>query len=160
MSYIGSQKYINWSSIVDQSPELQKLLSEENLTYCQKEITRLLKGVHPEGRDIIVTKRSISALLFSIYDEHVKTFKQVGDIYSRYVLPIELHRDDLSRIVDKTIRTIVNTERTEYETIRNNQRITVWNTMYGDFNQEGLRAHSTIKLRERRPAPLQFHMNY
>lgn len=160
MSFVGKQKYINWDAIYAETPELRDLFSDETLTYCQQQITQKLKGVHHEGRDIIVTKRSISNLLFSVYDDKIHNQRKVGDIYSRHIQPNELHRTDLQDIVQQTINIIVNDTRIEYETIRNNQKMTVWNTMYGDFNQEGLRAHSKIKTREKRVPSLQFHMNY
>ncbi len=159
MSSIGSQRYINWDAIYAQTPELQELLSEESLTKCQNRITDMLKDVHPEGRPIIVTKRVISSLLFSIFDDHTHNNKHVGDIYSRHIQPNELSRNDMQVIVDKTIRTIVNDVRGEYQTVKNNQQLTVWNTVYGDFNERGLRAHPPIKLREKRVG-MQFHMNY
>ena len=41
-----------------------------------------------------------------------------------------------------------------------NNSLSIWNSLYGDFNEAGLRAHPKIKLRERRPATMQFNMNY
>jgi hypothetical protein len=42
----------------------------------------------------------------------------------------------------------------------NNSKLTIWTTVLGDFNEHGLQSHPKIKLREKRPAPLQFNMNY
>jgi len=41
-----------------------------------------------------------------------------------------------------------------------NKKLTVWTTLLGDFNKEGLRAHAPIKLRRRHPQYMAFNMNY
>ena len=33
----------------------------------------------------------------------------------------------------------------------NNKKLTIWTTVFGDFNSHGLRSHAPIKLRERKP---------
>ena len=40
------------------------LYSEENLDAMSRKITQLLKGVNPEGRDIIVPKDTISGVIY------------------------------------------------------------------------------------------------
>ena len=42
----------------------------------------------------------------------------------------------------------------------NNRKLTIWTTVYGDFNQHGLQQHSKIKVRNKRPNPMEFNMNY
>jgi hypothetical protein len=49
--------------------------------------------------------------------------------------------------------------RSEYELAENNAGFSAWSALYG-ANDHGLRAHSQIKLRERRPTPFQFNMNF
>ena len=44
--------------------------------------------------------------------------------------------------------------------IEANKKLTIWNTVYGDFNKEGLRGHSQIKIREKHPQYMAFNMNY
>ena len=41
-----------------------------------------------------------------------------------------------------------------------NNTLDIWNTVYGDFNKAGLRAHPKIKLREKHPQYMAFNMNY
>ena len=48
----------------------------------------------------------------------------------------------------------------EYEIEENNKKLTIWSTLYGDFNREGLRAHPPIKIRNRRIDQMSINMNY
>ena len=67
---------------------------------------------------------------------------------TRYIVPNKVARDDLNSFNNQVITVIVNTILDEYETTKLNQRLSIWNTVYGDFNVEGLRAHSKIRYKE------------
>ena len=41
-----------------------------------------------------------------------------------------------------------------------NEKLTIWTTLLGDFNEHGLRQYPPIKLRNKRPDPMLFHMRY
>lgn len=62
-------------------------------------------------------------------------------------------------ILNQVVEFMVEYIKTEYEINANNKRYSAWSTLYG-ANDVGLRAHSQIKLRERRPTPFQFHMKF
>lgn len=149
---------VGWSDSVDQRDGYKQLFSESNIQNIQTKITQLLNGLSPDGRPIIVTKDVIGSVLSQCMESHKP---QVGDMYSRYILPsIEIERNDVRDIVDRTINIIVTQIRNEYEMANNNKKLTVWNTLLGDFNKEGLRAHAPIKVRKRRSDRMMFHMNY
>ncbi len=158
MSYIAQQKYINWDTL-SRTPELKFLYSKDTCQWCQEQIRLALKEMYPERPSVLVTEPVIQGLLFSVFEDHKQNFRRVGDIYTRYIQPIELQRNDVQEILEKVVRTAVNQIRTEWQTIENNQKLTVWNTLYGEHNPEGLRAHPTIKINHRRP-PTQIHMRY
>jgi len=42
----------------------------------------------------------------------------------------------------------------------NNKKLSIWNSVYGEFNEKGLRAHPPIKIRKKRPQRMMFNMNY
>ena len=44
--------------------------------------------------------------------------------------------------------------------IEENHKLSVWNTIYGEFNEKGLRAHPPIKIRKKHPQYMAFNMNY
>ena len=154
---IGFKKYVGWQSNAD-NPNFQFLFGHDRMLMYQQKITDLLQGVGPDGRPIIVPLETIGSVLFQCYETNNP---KVGDIYSRYIqADIESRRNDVRDIVDRTINIIVSQIRNEYEMAANNRKLTVWNTLYGDFNKEGLRAHPPIKVRKRRSERMQFHMNY
>lgn len=62
-------------------------------------------------------------------------------------------------IINQVVQFMVEYIKTEYEINANNKRYSAWSALYG-ANDVGLRAHSTIKLREKRPTPFQFHMKF
>ena len=62
-------------------------------------------------------------------------------------------------IINQVVEFMVEHIKTEYEINANNKRYSAWSALYG-ANDGGLRAHSKIKLREKRPTPFQFHMKF
>ena len=85
----------------------------------------------------------------------------LGDIYSRYIISgIEETRNDTRDIIDRAIEVIVSQIRTEKEVEENNKKLTIWTTLYGDFNAHGLRQTPPIKVRKHKKPAFQFNMNY
>ena len=62
-------------------------------------------------------------------------------------------------IINQVVEFMVEHIKTEYEINANNKRYSACSALYG-ANDVGLRAHSQIKLREKRPTPFQFHMKF
>lgn len=151
----GYLKYIGWEQTFKSTKSLQMLVHPENLKRYQTRITELLRGVHPEGRPIIVPVETIEHVIFKCYESYRP---QVGSIYSRHIQMSE--RSDIENIVEDAVSRIVSQIRNEYESVRHNNSLTIWTSMYGDFNAHGLRAHPPIKVRENSNRRMQFHMNY
>lgn len=147
--------YVGWSGT--QSINYEYLFSNEMLSFLQSKITELLQGVDDANRPIIVPIENIRSVLYQCYDSFVPN---AGDIYSRYIIDKDQPRNDIRDIVDRAVNIIVTQIRNEIETIRNNRRLSIWSTLYGDFNKQGLRQHSVIKVRKRGPERFQFNMRY
>jgi hypothetical protein len=62
-------------------------------------------------------------------------------------------------VLNQVVEFMVEYIKTEYDINTNNKRYSAWSALYG-ANDVGLRAHSQIKLREKRPTPFQFHMKF
>lgn len=154
----SSMSYIGWENTSSQCPNLTFLLSTTNLEQLQKVIMEQLDGVHPEGKRIIVSLPEIANVVSYIYQNGTR--ENIGDIYSRYIIPQEMPRNDIRSINNQSIQAIVNMLKTQFETEKNNKRLSVWNSVYGDFNKEGLRAHAPIKIRKKHPQYMAFNMNY
>lgn len=146
--YVGYEQDYNINALI---------FTEENISRIQTEVSRLLRGVDPKGREIRVTRDVVIKALDNINQGFIP---QVGDIYGRYNVVDENRRSDISTIVNMTINFIASAVKTDLEIQEANSKLTVWTTVLGDFNEHGLRRHDIIKMRERRPDPMMFNMNY
>lgn len=136
-------RYVGWS---ESNESIQKYFSPDNIRTISHKITQLLQGVDPQNRPIIVPNKTICHVLSQIFDSYRP---QTGDIFSRYNVPSGEPEDYLQSMIDQTIEIITNDIKNEIETIENNKKLTIWTTVYGDFNLHGLQQHSQIKVREK-----------
>jgi hypothetical protein len=131
-----------------------------------------------DKRPIRVTGQVVENVLDSFLNNH-RAFP--GDIHTRYNIPgdgnfsgdfgrvrtdadlLSLSTDNVglssNYIINQVVEFMAEHIKTEYEINTNNKRFSAWSALYG-ANDLGLRAHAPIKLREKRPAPLQFHMKF
>lgn len=152
------QPQVGWDITSEGNEKVAFLFSQKNLDYLSETISDALTGVDPQDRRIIVPHDKICNVLNSVYRNGTRP--NVGDIHSRYIVSSIQTRNDLRDINNQTIGIIVSAIKDEVETTENNKRLTVWNTLYGDFNQAGLRQHPIIKIRKRHPQYMAFNMNY
>lgn len=149
---------VGWQQTVDDSDKYKFIFSQKNLDYLSNTISDALRGVDPQNRRIIIPHDKICNVLSTVYKYGTRT--NVGDIYTRYnIEPIEV-RNDIKDINNQTINIIVSAIRDEVEMTENNKTLSVWNTLYGDFNKNQLRAHAPIKIRKRTPQRMMFNMIY
>jgi len=135
------------------------LFQPETIRMISEKITELLQGVHPKGKDIVVTHEVICHVVSEIWDNSPVS-RELGDIYTRYIIPNPNNLDGYPLIVNRAINIIVNYISAEFEMTESNKKLTIWSTLRGDFNEQGLRSHSQIKIRERHPQYMMFNMNY
>jgi hypothetical protein len=131
-----------------------------------------------DKRPIKVTERVIKHVLDSFLSNH-RAYP--GDIFTRYNIPNDGNfSGDFGRnqnnesviqqiqnnvglssnyILNQVVEFISEYLRNEYGVNTNNKRYSAWNVLYG-ANNLGLRAHSQIKLQEKRPTPFQFNMKF
>ncbi len=100
-----------------------QLMSDQSVKFMSEVITKQLKGVHPEGKNIIVPNDTIRSVADSIY----QTSQQSADVMQKMV-----------------INYITNAIKLEYETIDNNNKLDIWVTKY-DIDS-GLQQFNGIKL--------------
>ena len=112
------------------------------------------------NKKIVPSERVIVTALYGVYKNHIP---RTGDIYGKYLVVDDTQRDDYSYIVDKTISLLASSISTDIEMQESNSKLNIWNaTVLGDFNENGLQQFSngTIKLRNRGPDRMLFHMKY
>lgn len=162
--YIRNDQYIRHVGFSDQicsdacGPScLHKFYSTENINLISRKITQLLMGINKDNRPIVVPDKTICSVMGEVYENFRP---ETGDIYGRYNIPNRGATSYIQRMIDEVINIITNDVKVNLGMDECNQKLTKWTTLLGDFNSEGLRSHSKIKLRERRPAPLLINMNY
>lgn len=137
---------------------VRQLYDPKNIQNMSKTITQLLAGVDRHNRPIIVPNKTICHVISQIYDNYQP---QTGDIYSRYIIPTTNKFDTyVQDIIAQSIEVITSSVRNNLEMEENNEKLTIWTTVYGDFNAHQLRQHAPIKVLNKRPNPMEFHMNY
>lgn len=143
----------------EQNKATRQMFSIANLNKISRKITQLLTGLEPSGRPIVVPKETIGSVMSNILiNSNAIT---TGDIYSRYIIPDSgSAQSTIAYIEDQCIEVIVSSVRNDYQTRATNAKLTAWTTVLGDFNEQGLRSHSIIKVQEKRPNPMEFNMNY
>jgi hypothetical protein len=99
------------------------LMSDRSLQFMSGVITENLKGVHPEGKNIIVPNDTIRSVADSIFQTSVQS------------------ADHMQKMV---INYIANAIKNEYETIENNNKLDIWVTKY-DI-ESGLQQFNSTKL--------------
>lgn len=150
--------HVGWEQTSDNSWSSNYLFSTETLNLISSQISDALKGVDPKGRKIIIPNDKIANVLSSVYRFGTRT--QIGSIYSHDTIPDNQSRNDIRTMINQTINIIVSAIKDEFEMIQNNKKLSVWNSVLGDFNTQGLRQYAPIKLRTRHPQYMAFNMNY
>jgi len=152
-----SMQYVGWD-YTSQNQGIESLFCQATIMKISAKITELLEGVEKDGKSIIVTDKVISSVLSAITANQSRG--NIGDIHSRYIIPQKEPGYYTTSIIDRTIETIVSYIKAEEGMIETNQSLSIWNSILGGQNKLGLLPHSKIKLRERHPQHMAFHMNY
>jgi hypothetical protein len=154
---IDPNQYVGWQTITEWNPLTTKLFSRKTVNVIKEKVSEYLIGVDPKGRKIIPSDRVVVTALYGVFYNHVP---QTGDIYGKYLVVDQTLRDDYAYIVDKTISMLVQGIRSDLGMQEENEKLTIWTTVLGDFNEHGLRQYPPIKIRNKRPDPMLFHMKY
>jgi hypothetical protein len=159
-TFVGTQydnhylSNVGWDVISKDNTGYQLYFSKENMTRISKEITRQLITA---GYPTLVTDRVIAGVMSDILRKHTPT---VGDIYTQYTITQNNPRNDIANLNDRVVNVIVSQIVNEQDMKKWNESLNVWDTVYGDFNRKGLRAHSIIRKKENDILKGQFNLNY
>jgi hypothetical protein len=119
--------YRNTAYTASNDPNYTELFSDSNINWMSGQITARLKGVHPEGKNIIVPNKSILGVMDSWYQSTQLTFEMLKEM-------VILH--------------IVEQITNEYELTAQNSRLSPWVQKYSI--DTGLKQFNDIKLNENR----------
>ena len=149
-------RYVGYS---ENNPSVLKYFSPQTVNLISKKVTELTRGVHPSNRPIVVPNDKIRNVMDSIY---ISSRPATQDPISRYVVPAgsSASVSEFQKLIDQTIEVIVSDIRNSIETEINNSKLSVWTTVLGDFNSNGLRSVPPIKTRDRKWQSMFFFENY
>jgi len=137
---------------------ITKYFSEKTIRLISYKVTELLQGVDHKGRSIIIPDKTICSIMNDIYSSYRPP---TGDIFSRYNIPSGRTSESyVQNMIDQVIEVITTDVRNNLEMEENNKKLSIWTTVFGDFNEAGLRQHGPIKIRNKRPSSKDFFMNY
>lgn len=119
-----------------EQPEYKDILSPDSVGYISFEITVRLKGVHPDGKDIVVPDTAIRSVIDSFWNMGY----QLNSVFQEQV-----------------IMYIVEYIKNEFQLIEQNNKLSAWVQTYSQ--DTGLKQFNGIKLSERRWSKY-YHWNY
>jgi hypothetical protein len=154
-SLIDPSQYIGWSTITEWNGLPRQVFTKNTLKVIQEKVYEyLLKAMK---KKIIPSERIVIIALYGVYENHIP---RTGDIYGKYLVVDQTQRDDYGYIVDKTISLLIDGIKNDIEMTEANSKLSIWNSVLGDFNENGLRQFPPIKLRNKGPDRMLFHMKY
>lgn len=104
--------------------------SDKNVRWMSMVITSMLKGVHPEGKNIIIPNETIRSVCDSIFQNS------------------PAHADVMSKMV---ISYIVEFVKTDYANTTKNNNLSIWVQRYDE--ESGLKQFNNIKLNNKQRSP-------
>jgi hypothetical protein len=140
---------------VEQNSIYDELYNDNIICNIQQFLAEKLRPFEKQKRKVVIDKEIIISVMQNVISSRTP---DVGDIYTHYTIPN--YQDDISDIINRTIQILYSDLKNEMEMEQNNAKLSVWSTLYGDFNKQGLRAHAPIKIRKNKPQSMLFNMNY
>lgn len=146
--------YVGWDTTTQGYSNYKYYFTRENMENISKNITKKLED---SGYYYIVSYDVIGGVMSDMMKYHTP---EIGDIYTQYTIPQQKVRDDIENLNSRVINLIVNSIIDEENARQWNESLDVWDTVYGDFNRRGLRAHSIIRKKDNDYMKGQFNTNY
>ncbi len=147
-------RYVGYTS---ENPLRAAVFNKPVFDLIKRKVSTLLRGVHPDGKVIAITDDVVRSRLDQVVELYTP---EGGDIYTRYNFEGLAEKNYPMEVIDITVNSIVKQIKDEFETVAANNKLTIWTTLYGDFNEHGLRQYPPIKVSKRRSDRMQFNMNY
>lgn len=136
---------------------IKQFFSKKTVATISKAVTQLTKGVDEKNRSILVPDARICEVMDGVFHNFRPP---TGDIYSRYIVPNDQQANMVQSMIDQTIEIIVDFIVNQIGMEQNNFKLSAWVQVYGDFNTHNLTQTPPIKVLGKRPATMQFNMNY
>lgn len=153
----ASTNYTRYVGYNSENPLRAALFNKPVFDLIKRKVSELTRGVHPEGKIIAVTDDVVKNRLDQVCELYQP---ETGAIYTRYNFGDVGEANYPMEVIDIVVNSMVKQIKDEFEMIACNNNLTIWTTLYGDFNEHGLRQYPPIKINNRRSDRMQFNMNY
>jgi len=151
---IDMSQYVGWNTIIEWAHLPRQLFTKRTVKIIQQKVYEYLLQF---SKKVVPSERIVVIALYGVYENHIP---RTGDIYGKFLVVDETQRDDYGYIVDKTITLLIDGIQTDLDMAEANSKLSIWNSVLGDFNENGLRQYPPIKLRNKGPDRMLFHMKY
>jgi hypothetical protein len=136
-------RHVGWK---ESNECIKSYFSNHTVKNISFKISQLLQGVDHQGRKIVVPDKTICSVMSEIYNSYRPP---TGDIHTRYVVPTGEPDNYIQSMIDQVIEVITNDVKNNLGMEECNKNLSIWSTLYGDFNNSGLKQHAKIKVREK-----------
>jgi hypothetical protein len=150
---MNNHQYIAHPGYKDTSLNIQALFSTETLLLISRAVTDALRDLYEPG--IIVPLDIICNVLNALYEAYRPPS---GDPITMYNIVSNENPNAVDAIINQTINVIVGQVRSQLIMEQNNSKLTKWSTVLGTHNEQGIRSHPVLKLRNRRPQTMMINM--
>jgi hypothetical protein len=152
----ANDSYVKYVAYDQTDCGTRKFFSKKHINLISSKVTQLLMGVDHKNRPIIVPDTTIESVMSSVFNSYIP--EDTGIIHNKIVSSNKPY-SCTQQLTDQVIEIIVNDVKNNLGMEECNRKLSIWDSILGDFNKHGLMPHSHIKLNNRKP-PLQFNMNY
>lgn len=158
---LSAMRHVGWLRDIDIPGKnmYQVLYAQETVNFISKQVVKHLYPLF--NKALIIPDEQIREMINSVWE--TEKGADTAGMYTKDTFNLNrntFNNNTYDRIVGITIQAITSQIRDQYEMTEVNNSLNIWNQLYGDFNEAGLRAHPKIKLRENHPQYMAFNMNY
>ena len=150
-----NDQYVKHVGYRNTNEAISGYFSSGTVRFISTKVSELLTDLHPAG--VVVPPQRIVDVMNDVYESYRPA---TGDIFTRYNIASCENYNHVDEMINQVIQIIASNVRDNLLTEQRNSKLTIWSSVYGTFNEHGLRQHPPIKIRNRRPPSDLFQMNY
>jgi hypothetical protein len=150
-----NQQFLSHVGYQNTNAAIEAYFSIDTARFISAKVTELLKDFYPPG--VIVPCERVVEVMNDIYRAYRPS---TGDIFTRYNIPSNENPNMVDEMINQVVQVITSDIKNNLLTEQRNSKLDNWVVLMGDFNKWGLRRHSPITIREKKPTSCLFNMNY
>jgi hypothetical protein len=150
-----NQQFLSHVGYQNTNAAIEAYFSIDTARFISAKVTELLKDFYPPG--VIVPCERVVEVMNDIYRAYRPS---TGDIFTRYNIPSNENPNMVDEMINQVVQVITSDIKNNLLTEQRNSKLDNWVVLMGDFNKWGLRRHSPITVREKKPTSCLFNMNY